>query len=528
MKFIFQSCLIICNLSSIFGANILAFMSLPFKSHIISYMPLFKELALRGHNVTFYTAISYNEKIPNLKEIVIENFLDDFIESTLKNNREAVNGWKHIFFIWKMGIFSNERLFEKPEIQELIQSTNLMYDVVLLETFFCHEPFVALGYKFNAPVVNLHPFRAEEWISNILRNPQPLSYVPNFRVRITDKMNFYERAVNMALSVAQIISGHLYYIPKQDRLMRKHFKYSGLDTLPPLLQLLKNTSLSLLDGNPTLTFSSPQLLNFIHVGGIHILPNKKLPNNLEKWIDDSADGIIYFSFGSMVKISNLDPEILNIFLNVLSKLPQRILWKWEKDENIPGQSSNIKTSKWFPQRDILAHPKCRAFITHGGFHSVLEAAYYGVPIIGVPVFVDQESNLLLAEKKGFGQLLKFEDLTTNSLFSALYKVLNEPSFKENAEKLSTILQDVPSTPLETAVYWVEYVIRHKGALHLKPTGVYLPWYEYYMCDVILVVVLVFGFVIYVLYMTIKVMFKKIFDVFKSKEDISDIKLKKKN
>lgn len=41
------------------------------------------------------------------------------------------------------------------------------------------------------------------------------------------------------------------------------------------------------------------------------------------------------------------------------------------------------------------------------------------------------------------------------------------------------------SPLETGVYWTEYVLRHKGAPHLSSPARHLTWYQYYMYDVLL-------------------------------------------
>jgi len=38
--------------------------------------------------------------------------------------------------------------------------------------------------------------------------------------------------------------------------------------------------------------------------------------------------------------------------------------------------------------------------------------------------------------------------------------------------------------LDKAIYWVEYVIRHKGAHHLHSVAVDLKWYQYFSLDVI--------------------------------------------
>lgn len=42
--------------------------------------------------------------------------------------------------------------------------------------------------------------------------------------------------------------------------------------------------------------------------------------------------------------------------------------------------------------------------------------------------------------------------------------------------------------MDTAVYWIEYIIRHKGALKLQSSAKYLAWYQYYLLDVIAVLV----------------------------------------
>lgn len=45
-------------------------------------------------------------------------------------------------------------------------------------------------------------------------------------------------------------------------------------------------------------------------------------------------------------------EITDTFIRVFSKLPQRLIWKWESDipENLP---ENIMMSDWLPQQDLL-------------------------------------------------------------------------------------------------------------------------------------------------------------------------------
>ena len=58
------------------------------------------------------------------------------------------------------------------------------------------------------------------------------------------------------------------------------------------------------------------------------------------------------------------------------------------------------------------------------------------------------------------------------------------SYKEKAVWLSTIHHDQPVKPLDRAVFWIEFVMRHKGAKHLRPAAHDLTWFQYHSLDVI--------------------------------------------
>lgn len=74
--------------------------------------------------------------------------------------------------------------------------------------------------------------------------------------------------------------------------------------------------------------------------------------NIEKWINESPEGVIYFSLGSLIKGHTFPKEKRDAFLKAFSRLPQRVLWKWE-NETMEGKPDNIMIQKWMPQLDIL-------------------------------------------------------------------------------------------------------------------------------------------------------------------------------
>lgn len=50
-------------------------------------------------------------------------------------------------------------------------------------------------------------------------------------------------------------------------------------------------------------------------------------------------------------------------------------------------------------------------------------------------------------------------------------------------RLSALHLDRPIEPLDLAVHWVEFVMKHKGASHLRPAALDLNWIQYHSIDV---------------------------------------------
>ncbi|KAL2780351.1 UDP-glucuronosyltransferase 2B7 isoform 3 [Daubentonia madagascariensis] len=185
-------------------------------------------------------------------------------------------------------------------------------------------------------------------------------------------------------------------------------------------------------------FPRPLLPNFDFVGGLHCKPAKPLP---------------------------------------------KVLWRFDgKKPDTLGP--NTRLYNWIPQNDLLGHPKTKAFITHGGANGIYEAIYHGVPLVGIPLFADQPSNIAHMKAKGAAVRVDFNTMSSTDLLNALKTIINDPIYKENAMKLSRIQHDQPMKPLDRAVFWIEFVMRHKGAKHLRVAAHDLTWFQYHSLDVI--------------------------------------------
>lgn len=62
------------------------------------------------------------------------------------------------------------------------------------------------------------------------------------------------------------------------------------------------------------------------------------------------------------------------------------------------------------------------------------------------------------------------------------------------QHLSSLHRDRPEPPLSTATFWVEFVMRHGGARHLRLASRDLNWFQYHSLDttsfLLLVIVMV--------------------------------------
>jgi len=98
--------------------------------------------------------------------------------------------------------------------------------------------------------------------------------------------------------------------------------------------------------------------------------------------------------------------------------------------------------------------------------------------------------MLKAERKGFAIPLDFNTLTEEILLDAIQKAINDPSYRQTVKKLSSIFLNQMDKPLDRAVFWIEYVLRHQGAVHLRSVARNLNYFQYFSLDVLAVFVVI--------------------------------------
>jgi hypothetical protein len=75
---------------------------------------------------------------------------------------------------------------------------------------------------------------------------------------------------------------------------------------------------------------------------------------------------------------------------------------------------------------VADHPKVRVFLAHGGLLGTIEAVHVGVPMIGIPMYGDQSTNMKMVAAAGMATILQYKDITKDNVLKALRTVLDSP------------------------------------------------------------------------------------------------------
>ncbi|XP_050752499.1 UDP-glucuronosyltransferase 2C1-like isoform X2 [Gymnogyps californianus] len=463
-------------------------------SHWINVKVLLEELVLRGHEVTVLVPssnllINYQDtSSPFTFEVLqvpftqktLHAIMEDFLNFWM-NEVSNLYPWE---IMWRMKedleVFTNmskqtcDTLVMNPQLIAKLQQTK--FDVLIADP-------LSVGGELVAEILAIpfvYSFRFSD--GNVLEKlcgglPSPPSYVPASTTGLTDQMSFVERLQNFLFYFYTDLFFSKFLQDKWDGY------YSNVLGRPTTLcETMGKAEIWLIRTYWDFEFPRPFLPNFEFVGGLHCQPAKPLPQEMEEFVQSSGEhGIVVFSLGSMVH--NLTDEKSNVIARALSQLPQKVLWRY-KGKKPETLGSNTRIYDWIPQNDLLGHPLTKAFITHGGTNGIYEAIYHGIPMVGIPMFADQHDNIARMRAKGAAVELDFSTLKTQDLADALNTVINNSTYKENALRLSKIHHDQPVKPLDRAVFWIEFVMRHKGAKHLRPAAHHLTWYQYHCLDVL--------------------------------------------
>ncbi|KAL9365691.1 hypothetical protein Peur_043564 [Populus x canadensis] len=140
---------------------------------------------------------------------------------------------------------------------------------------------------------------------------------------------------------------------------------------------------------------------------------------ITEWLNkrDPCSSVIYVAFGSENYLSKEDREELALGL-LLSNVNFIWVLRFPRGEEISAREAlpegfiemvsekGLIVEEWAPQKRILSHRSIGGFLSHCGWGSVLESMKFGVPMIAMPMHIDQPLNAEFLVEMGVGLEIK--------------------------------------------------------------------------------------------------------------------------
>ncbi|KAH6811636.1 hypothetical protein C2S51_025398 [Perilla frutescens var. frutescens] len=202
-------------------------------------------------------------------------------------------------------------------------------------------------------------------------------------------------------------------------------------------------------------------------------------NSIIEWLDrKDRRSTVFASFGSEYFLSENEVEEIAYGLEMSGV---NFVWvlrfpageRNKIDEKLPKgflervRERGMVVEGWAPQRRILSRPSVGGFMSHCGWSSVMEGVYSGVPIIAVPMHLDQPLNARLVVEVGFGEEVvrsRAGRLERDEVARVVRKVVVETSGEEvrrRAEVMSERMREKGEEEVDGVVEEVARLCRSK-------------------------------------------------------------------
>lgn len=223
------------------------------------------------------------------------------------------------------------------------------FDLILWDIYVGQCMYPLIDRFGNPPLIGTSAFGLQHNLAQTFGNQIP--FYPYYSSEITyNRMTYIQRFAHHFNVNFLVWYYKLMYLPAQYQVAKKIFVNMHVKDLE---MYERDFKLLLTNTDPLMDYAIPLTPNIIPVAGLHIMKPKKLPNDIQKLLDDTKDGIVYFALGS-----NIKPQLLKKFKNILKvieMIPYKVLWKIDADNLNVKFPKNVITMKWCPQNDILGN-----------------------------------------------------------------------------------------------------------------------------------------------------------------------------
>lgn len=259
----------------VFASEIMFVMPTPSRSHQFALQPIYRELSLKGHNVTAMTVYPMNEpSLSNLTEIDwshTHHLMTDVFQFFRRAQEESFSMQLLEDAITAITNITEEQLLH-ANVQDLIKDTTRKFDLVIVENFAFSYYFFA--EKYDCPIVLTASMPLQTYNLNHMGAPDHPVLYPDRNLGFVSNLTFFQRILSVVYSFWFDYQLRWNMISIINRTASKHFELYN-----STIEDMERERVSLLIETRIPVFHKPRALvpNIISISGLHIQPEKPLP-----------------------------------------------------------------------------------------------------------------------------------------------------------------------------------------------------------------------------------------------------------
>jgi glucuronosyltransferase len=267
--------LLIFIISQTYGANILFYWSISGYSHRISVWPLVERLTAVGHNVTFFSPLP--PKVPNANVTEVSSAsgfkniaATDFVSARIHSGPKGIEAlWSNYL---DFGFSNCEGILSDPAVIDWVKRSS--YDLVVINSLL-NDCGYGFAHKFKARYIIYEPTSPFGWSNDAYGYPD--ENYPLMDYHYPAEMTFMQRVWNGLRPLYWQFFRHWYTFPRIEAILKEKLNISDM---PPISEMEKNSSLSLLYSHFSEEFPRSLPPSVIPIGGMHCTDNIKPLNEV--------------------------------------------------------------------------------------------------------------------------------------------------------------------------------------------------------------------------------------------------------
>lgn len=167
----------------------------------------------------------------------------------------------------------------------------------------------------------------------------------------TDRMGFAQRVKSFfGFFITPYIHQRI-VAPKETSAFRRLID----PNFPDLRELARNVPLVMVNSDELYDLARPTLHKVINIGGLGVKKTQANPLPVEyARLVDAARSVVVVSFGSIVNASLMPQDLKLAFMKAFGRFPEtQFFFRYPLDDLDDIKPTNVMTSKWLPQTDLL-------------------------------------------------------------------------------------------------------------------------------------------------------------------------------